>query len=147
MNQDSYNDIINLPHHVSQNHRPMPIESRAAQFAPFAALTGYSDEVKEKARLTEQKIEIDDELKEILDCKLKIISDNIKLNPEISLTYFIKDNKKIGGKYVTVTGKIKKIDMIKQYIVLIDNKKILISDIIDIKGDLLNIIDNNFMLY
>lgn len=146
MIKDSYEDIINLPHHVSQNHRPMPIEARAAQFAPFSALTGYSDVVKEKARLTEKKIEIDDELKEMLDAKLRIINDNIKRNPEISFTYFIPDNKKIGGKYVTIKGKVKKVNMVKQYISLIDNTKIPINDIIDIKGDLFNIIDDNFML-
>ena len=146
MIKDNYDDIINLPHHVSQNHRPMPIEARAAQFAPFSALTGYSDALKEKARLTEQKIEIDDELKELLDGKLKIIND-IKQNPEISFTYFIPDNKKTGGKYITTKGIVKKVNMIKQHILLIDNPKIPINDIIHIDGDLFNIIDDNFMLY
>ena len=102
MNEEinKYVDIINLPHHVSKRHPQMSMEARAAQFAPFAALTGYSDAIKETGRLTEERIEIDEELKAIIDCKLQIIQDKIQLKPKVTITYFLPDNKKNGGEYL-----------------------------------------------
>lgn len=131
-----YDDIINLPHHISKKHPQMSLYARSAQFAPFAALTGYEEAVKETARETNERIDIEDELKSILDGKLQIILEQIKNHPEISITYFIADTKKDGGEYVTVTGLVKKVDLYNQYIYLIDNTEIPINEIIDISGDI-----------
>ena len=131
-NIEKYSDIINLPHHVSKKHPQMSIEARAAQFAPFAALTGYGDAVKETARLTSERIEINDEVKEILNNKLRIIQKEINNSPKVTVTYFIPDLKKKGGKYVTITGNVKRIDQYKHIIILQDYTEILITEIIGI---------------
>ena len=131
--QLKYSDIINLPHHVSTKHPHMSREQKAAQFAPFAALTGFDDDVKETARLTDRRIEIDDGLKEVLNSKLNILNDNIKNKPLARFTYFIKDVKKDGGKYIEVEDNVKKINIFDNYILLVNNTKIIISDIIDIE--------------
>ena len=134
-----YDDIINLPHHISKKHPQMSLYARSAQFAPFAALTGYEEAVKETARETNERIDIEDELKSILDGKLQIILEQIKNHPEISITYFIADSKKNGGEYVTITGLVKKVDLYNQYIYLIDNTEIPINEIIDISGDIFKV--------
>ena len=130
-----YDDIINLPHHVSKKHPQMSLYARSAQFAPFAALTGYEDAVKETARETSHRVEIDEELKTILDSKLQILAEQIKTKPEATFTYFVPDTKKEGGEYITVTGIVKKIDMYNQCIYLADNMQIPINDVLEI-GDL-----------
>lgn len=132
MNIKKYEDIINLPHHISSKHPQMSLEERSAQFAPFAALTGYEDCVEETARLTDERIDISEDIKEILNEKIRKIIKIIDKNPKIKLTYFIPDNKKNGGKYMTIEGKIKKIDEINQELILINGKKIKINDVIDI---------------
>lgn len=134
MNEDisKYEDIINLPHHVSKKHPQMSIEARAAQFAPFAALVGYEDAVKETARLTGDRIDLDEEIKLMLDYKLQLIQQKINQHPEIEITYFIPDIKKQGGEYTTTQGKLKKVDKIEQTIILIDGRSINIQDVIDI---------------
>ena len=134
-----YDDIINLPHHISKKHPQMSLYARSAQFAPFAALTGYEEAVKETARETNERIDIEDELKSILDGKLQIILEQIKNHPEISITYFIADSKKNGVEYVTVTGLVKKVDLYNQYIYLIDYTEIPINEIIDISGDIFKV--------
>ena len=134
----NYDDIINLPHYVSKKHPQMSIEARSAQFAPFSALTGYDEAIKETARLTDKRIEIDDGLKIILNNKLQYILENLKLKPEIILTYFVYDDKKIGGKYVEKIGIVKKIDMVEQYVMLIDKTKIPVLEIINITGEIFN---------
>lgn len=132
----SYDDIINLPHHVSKKHPPMSLYARSAQFAPFAALTGYEDAVRETAREINERIEIDDELKLILDGKIQILIEKIKAKPEVTFTYFIPDLRKDGGAYVSVEGIIKKIDMFEQKIYLADNTEIPINEVIDISSDI-----------
>ena len=134
-----YDDIINLEHHISKTHKQMSMQNRAAQFAPFAALTGYEEAVKETARFTEQKIELDEELNNILDEKLRLIQSQIKNTPEITVIYFVPDDKKRGGKYQKITGKIKKIDDYNKFIIFTDGKYIPIKDIIDISGEILTI--------
>ena len=129
-----YDDIINLPHHISKKHPQMSIENRAAQFAPFAALTGYDEEVKETARLTKERIELNEEVKEKLDIKIQMIKEKLSIRPTITFTYFIKDSKKAGGKYVDVTGVVKKIDEYKRIIILEDKTQIPINEIVDIIG-------------
>lgn len=132
-----YDDIINMPHHISSNHKQMSLYQRAAQFAPFAALTGYDDEVKETARLTDKEIIIDEGLKALLDNKISIIQNNIKDKPLITFTYFVPDEKKNGGKYVDVTNNVKKINTVNQTIILVDNTVIDIKYIIGINGEIL----------
>lgn len=137
--EHKYDDIINLEHHISKTHKQMSMQNRAAQFAPFAALTGYEEAVKETARFTEQKIELDEELNNILDEKLRLIQSQIKNTPEITVTYFVPDDKKRGGKYQKITGKIKKIDDYNKFIIFTDGKFISIKDIINISGETLTI--------
>ena len=130
-----YDDIINLKRPVSK-HPKMSLYQRSAQFAPFAALTGYEEAVKETARETENELDIDDELKAILDDKLQLIIEQKDNKPEVSITYFVKDKKKEGGAYITKTGIVKKIDSYNQILSLADNTEIPIKDIIDISGKL-----------
>lgn len=129
-----YDDIINLERPVSKRSK-MCIEDRAAQFAPFAALTGYDDEVKETARLTDEKILIDDGLKEIINSKLVFINEHIKDMCLVTITYFVKDNKKDGGRYVNVCDRVKRIDLVNGSIKMDSGVCIIINDILDIKFD------------
>lgn len=135
-NYGKYDDIINLPHHESKKHPRMSNEARAAQFAPFAALTGYDDAIKETARLTSKRIEINEELKVILDAKLQIIHDKISSKPEVTFTYFVPDTKKDGGSYVTVVGNVIKIDEFNQKVILENKTEIPISEIVEITGEI-----------
>lgn len=132
---DDYSDIINLSRPVSKRPQ-MTLEQRSAQFAPFAALTGYEGQVKETARLTNKKIEINEELKEILNKKIQLIQKKIKEQPQIEITYFIPDSKKDGGKYEIICNTIQKIDMYTNEFVMLDGTRININDIIDIQGNL-----------
>lgn len=132
-----YDDIINMPRHISKTRPQMSLYNRSAQFAPFAALTGYEERVKETTRLTDTKIEIDDGLRNILNMKLNIISEHLKEKPEITITYFIKDNKKSGGKYSTLKCIIRRIDLVNQEIILYDRSVIKLDDIINISGNLI----------
>ena len=136
-NYGKYDDIINLPHYEPKKHPRMSKEARAAQFAPFAALTGYDDVIKETARLTSKRIEINEELKAILDAKLQIIHDKISSKPEISFTYFVPDTKKDGGSYVTVKGNVIKIDEFSQNVILENRTEIPIAEIVEITGEIL----------
>lgn len=128
-----YDDIINLPHHVSKTRPRMSLEQRSAQFAPFAALTGYEDEISETGRLTIDRIELNEEAKQILDRTLQAITKRISTQPAVTITYFVPDTKKDGGAYVTVSGNIKKIDKYKNIIVLTDKTEISITEITDIR--------------
>ena len=126
---DDYKNLINYEYIGPRRHAKMSIYDRSAQFAPFAALNGYSDEVAETARITDEKLELAEDEKNIINEKL------IKLQPndEIEIIYFVKDNRKSGGKYITKKGIIKKIDYIKKSIMFTDKINILISNILDIK--------------
>ena len=108
--EHKYDDIINLEHHVSTKHSRMSLENRSAQFAPFSALTGYEEAVKEEARVTESRIDIDEEAKIEVNEKLNYIMKHLYKNIIVSVTYFEKDKKKQGGSYKTIKGMIKKID-------------------------------------
>lgn len=128
-----YDDIINLPHHVSATHPHMPMIDRAAQFQPFRALTGYEDAVHETARLTDEKVELTEDEKALLDVRLQRLSDETGSKPRVTLTYFQPDKKKAGGAYVTVIGQLKKIDDFEGVLILIGGEWILIEDILDIQ--------------
>jgi len=136
MKNYNYEDIINLPHHTSTKHKRMSIASRAAQFAPFAALTGYDNAIKETERLTDNKIELTEEEKLKINNKLLIINEKIKHKPKVTITYFEPDKNKNGGKYLSYTGIVKKIDMIELTITLTDKTKIDINEIIDITEEI-----------
>ena len=133
---DGYEDILNLPHHVSKTRPQMSMQNRAAQFSPFAALTGYDDAIKETGRLTDEKIEMDEDRKAALDMKQAYLIEMIDEQPEISITYFLPDAKKSGGAYVTVTGNLKRFDEYERLLILTDGKKIPMDDIADIESDL-----------
>ena len=132
---DPYEDIINLPHHVSPKRPQMSMQDRAAQFSPFAALTGYEDEIKETGRLTDVKIELSDEDRELLDQKQQYLQEHIGDRPEITITYFVPDEKKSGGAYISISGRMKRVDEYARQFVLTDGKKIPLDDIIDIRSD------------
>lgn len=134
-----YDDIINMEHHKSKKHPPMSLYARSAQFASFAALTGYEDAVRETAREVMERIEIDDELKNILDGKIQLLSEQINKKPEVIFTYFIPDLTKDGGTYISVAGIVKKIDTYNQNIILEDKTEIPINDILDISGEIFKI--------
>lgn len=132
---DDYKDIINLSRPISKRPK-MSLEQRSAQFAPFAALTGYEGQIKETARLTNRRIEIDEEIKLVLNLKIQLIQEKIKEQPEIEITYFIPDFKKEGGRYEVITNAIKKIDTYKNKIIMIDGTTIAIEEIIDVQSEI-----------
>ena len=132
---DPYEDIINLPHHVSPKRPQMSMQDRAAQFSPFAALTGYEDAINETGRLTDVKIELSDEDRELLDQKQQYLQEHIGDRPEITITYFVPDEKKSGGAYISISGRMKRVDEYARQFVLTDGKKIPLDDIIDIRSD------------
>lgn len=136
-----YDDIINLPHHTSSTRARMSAANRAAQFSPFAALTGYDAAVKETARLTDERAELDEYEKAALDEKLQFIRDNLDAEPELQFTYFVPDNKKNGGEYRTVVGTIKKIKEYERQIIFNDGTVIPIDEIYNVEGTLFNEMD------
>lgn len=128
-----YDDIINLPHHVSATHTPMPVADRAAQFSPFAALTGYEDAIDETARLTQEWVELDENEKERLNEKLQQIRNQLSIHPQVMFTYFEPDQKKQGGAYLTTEGRVKKIEEPRGAFLMEDGKEILIESIVDVE--------------
>ena len=127
-----YDDIINLPHHVSTNHPRMSMHDRAAQFAPFAALVGYDDAVAETARLTESRPELDEQEQRELNARLCALADHIQDQPEVRIRYFVPDERKSGGAIVEVCGKIKRISQAERSIIMFDGTEISIPDLIEI---------------
>ncbi|HOG02081.1 MAG TPA: hypothetical protein PKW41_12110 [Clostridia bacterium] len=132
----AYDDIISLPRHVSATRPHMAVADRAAQFSPFAALTGYDAAIKETARLTDERIELDEYMKGALSDRLQIIADRMNEHPEISITYFQPDVKKEGGSYVTAIGAAKKIDEFERVVRMADGTAIPIDEIISIDGQI-----------
>lgn len=131
---DRYNDIITLPHYQSKKRPQMSIHDRAAQFSPFAALTGHDEAIKETARLTDKKIELDETAKEILNEKFNYIMEHIYEQPEISVEYFVPDSLKEGGMYVDFTGNVKKYDFFNRVLYFVDNTEINVDCILDIES-------------
>ncbi len=131
-----YEDIISLPHHVSDKHPRMPMLERAAQFSPFAALTGYEAAIKETGRLTDTRAELDEYMQEQLDSKLRLLRDTLGEGTEATVTYFIADGKKAGGEYVTVRGQVSKFDSFAGVMTLDNIIRIPINDILDVEGEL-----------
>ncbi|MFV0399551.1 MAG: hypothetical protein ACK5LX_02890 [Oscillospiraceae bacterium] len=131
-----YDDIIHLPHHVSATHPQMPLLTRAAQFAPFQALTGYDAAILETARLTDKRIDLGEEAIATLEVKLCILADAIANHPEVAVTHFQEDERKEGGEYVSSCGAVKKIDEIERVIVFMNGEVIPMQEIIEIESRL-----------
>lgn len=131
---DNYDDIINLPHHVSSTRPPMAVADRAAQFAPFAALTGHNAAIKETARLTDEKLQLDENTKALLDEKLRYLLEQDET--EAIFTYFVPDKNKTGGAYITHAEVLKKIDTIENAITLKDGTTFPIDNLYRIDGDM-----------
>ena len=131
-----YNEIIYLPHHVSKTRPQMPMSDRTAQFAPFAALTGYDAAIKETGRLTDERIELDVEALSALDMKYQLLMEALDEAPEVTITYFQPDERKAGGKYVSAVGAVKKIDDFERRITMRDGTRIPTDDVLSIDGEL-----------
>ena len=132
MSSFPYNDILYLPHHASTRHPPMPMSDRAAQFSPFAALTGHSDAIQETERLTGERVELSEEAKILLDQKQQYLASLDR--PELTVTYFVADTKKEGGAYVSINGILKKIDPIERMMILVGGQAIPLDDIAEIES-------------
>lgn len=131
---EKYKEIIHLPHKQSSTRPHMAVADRAAQFAPFAALVGYDDAVRETARLTESRRELSDGALEQLNAKLNYIQEHLNEQPEVSITYFQSDSKKYGGAYLTCTGIVKRVDDYEHTVLMQDGREIFIDDISEIGG-------------
>ena len=131
-----YEDIINLPAHISKKYPQPTMMDRAARFSPFAAITGYEEMVLEEARVTDDWIEIDEGTKSVLNEKLQIIMEHLGDAPVITFTYFEPDKKKSGGAYVSLTGTVKRIDEYERCVILSNGSKILIDRIFGIESKL-----------
>ena len=131
-----YDKIMGLPHHVSKTRPQMPMSDRAAQFAPFAALTGYDAAIKETGRLTDERIELDVEALSALDMKYQLLMEALDEAPEVTITYFRPDERKAGGKYVSAVGAVKKIDDFERRITMRDGTRIPTDDVLSIDGEL-----------
>ena len=132
--KNPYDDILHLPHHVSQNHPQMSMRDRAAQFSPFAALTGYEEAIGETGRLTEQRRELSEQEQAELNLRLNILAVKLKDNPEIRIEYFVPDEQKSGGAYVIISGMVAKLSLSDRTIVMEDGSAIRIDDIAEITG-------------
>ncbi len=129
-----YDDIIRLPHHVSRNHPQMPLRDRAAQFAPFSALTGYEEAVWETARLTAEKRELSPQETAELNRRLADLAARLKNRPEVTVEYFVPDERKSGGTYVTVTGAVRNISAAERIMTLTDGTAVPLDDIAALTG-------------
>ena len=134
--KSKYDEIMGLPHHVSKTRPQMPMSDRAAQFAPFAALTGYDSAIKETGRLTDERIELDEEALTALDRKYQLLINALDDAPEVTITYFQADERKAGGKYITATGAVKKVDDFERRITTQDGSKIPMDEVLSIDGEL-----------
>ena len=129
-----YDDIIHLPHPTSSRHPRMPISNRAAIFSPFAALSGHSAAIAEAARLTDQRLELDEDARAELDRRQQILWEHLEERPEVSVTWFRPDERKEGGAYVTTTGRLKKIDEVERTLVLADGTPIQLDQVIGLES-------------
>ena len=131
-----YDDILHLPHPTSKKHPRMPISDRATIFSPFAALTGHAAAIQETARLTDQKIELDEDTKAELDRRQAILLEHIAEQPEVTITWFCPDEKKSGGAYVVTVGRLKRVDETAGTLRLADGMTIALDEIVDLQSDL-----------
>ena len=130
---NKYDEILSLPHHVSKTRPQMPMSDRAAQFTPFAALTGYDAAIKETGRLTDERIELDEEALTALDRKYQLLMDTLDDAPEVTIIYFQPDERKAGGQYVSATGMVKKVDDFERRIIMQDGTRIPLDSVYDLR--------------
>lgn len=135
-----YNDIIDLPHHVSATRPQMSMIERAAQFSPFAALTGYDAAIKETGRLTDEKTELDEESLKDLDMRFQLLLDKLDDKPEVTITYFVPDELKSGGEYVVLTDTIKKVEVFERLLITMNGTKIPMNDVLSLESDLFSVL-------
>lgn len=138
---DKYDEIANLPHHVSETRPQMPMSDRAAQFAPFAALTGYDSAIRETGRLTDERIELDEEALTALNLRYQLLMDALGKEPEVEITFFKPDERKSGGEYVTVIGAVKNVDDFERLITMQDGMKIPMNDVLSIDGEIFSMLE------
>ena len=131
-----YEDLLHRPHPISARHPRMSAENRAAQFAPFAALTGYEAEIRETARLTDSKIQLSEDDRQLLDRKQQILREHLPERPAVTLIYFEPDDRKEGGQYNTVCGQVRKVDEIARTMTLTDGTELFLDDIFTIESEL-----------
>lgn len=139
--KSKYDEIMGRPHHVSKTRPQMPMSDRAAQFAPFAALTGYDSAIKETGRLTDERIELDEEALTALDMKYQLLMDALNEAPKVTITYFQPDERKAGGKYVSAVGVVRKVDDFERRITMQDGAKIPMDDVLSIDGELFSLLE------
>ena len=130
-----YNDIIHLSHPTSKNRPRMSIHDRAAQFSPFAALSGHAAAIAETARLTDRKLELDEDTKAELDRRQAILLEHISERPEITVTWFRPDERKEGGAYITTTGRLKKLDEAERILILTDDTRIPLEAVVSLESN------------
>ena len=135
----NYENIIDLPHHTSDKHPRMSRENRAAQFSPFAALTGYNAEINETARLTDEKLDLSEDRINDINTKLQIVSDNIDECPEVTVEYFVPDERKSGGAYIKKSGNIRRIDEHERILIMKDSCTVPIDDIYSLDGNIFSV--------
>lgn len=135
-NPHRYDDMLYLPHHQSIKRPHMSMRDRAAQFSPFAALTGHEAAISETARLTDKRLVLDEDAKIDLDEKLQFIQENLDCSPVVSITYFVPDEKKEGGAYLTMTGVVRRIDPVAKSVIFTDRRSIQIEDIYAVGGEI-----------
>lgn len=133
MNKNKYEDMLYLPHHVSPTHPQMPVSDRAAQFSPFAALTGYDAAIKETARRTDDFVELDEHEKILLDEQLQVLKEHLSHQPKVSVTYFSPDERKSGGVYLHISGNVTKIEEYEKKMVLSDGTKVSLTNIVEME--------------
>ena len=130
-----YDDIIHLPHSTSKNRPRMSIHDRAAQFSPFAALSGHAAAIAETARLTDRKLELDEDTRAELDRRQAILLEHISERPEVTVTWFRPDERKSGGAYITTTGRLKKLDEAERILILTDDTRIPLEAVVSLESD------------
>ena len=140
--QFPYEDIVNLPHHVSRNRPQMPLRDRAAQFAPFAALTGYGEAIDETARWTEERREMDENERAVLDSRLRFLSTRLEEQPQVEIEHFVPDSRKTGGAYVRTEGRLAAIFPASRTLMFADGTSISTDDITEIESPLFNTVED-----
>lgn len=138
---EKYDEIMSLPHHVSKTRPQMPMSDRAAQFSPFAALAGYDSAIRETGRLTDEKIELDEESLTALNVRYQMLMDVLAEGPEVRITYFKPDEKKAGGAHMTINGAVRKIDDFEQMITMRDGTRIPMGDVLSLEGELFSVLE------
>lgn len=134
MSSSKYDAILHLPHHVSEKHPTIPMEERAAQFSPYAALTGFGAVIDETRRLTDPRRALSEEALARLNRQYQLLSEHLTERPEITVTYFQPDTRKDGGAYLTLTGRVKKVEAYEQRLVLEDGKAVAMENIMSMEG-------------